>query len=477
MNSKSRWIVTGGLLILLSIFCGLLFGKDSEKKNLIPAQSISTNMIMDVSVKIDGDWQYAGSTSGRVWVDGKWEICDEKIGTLSVPACTDRIFNLGYLRRWQGPQALCQPLAKTADYLKELKRLKIQRIMLVRDDLPIKEMEALGMLGQFKVLEFNWENVSDPPPNPNVEDIAKMPNLERLDLGDCHEIPDLTPLAKLKKLQSLALPPGTTDAQIKRIQATGLLSRLRELSFDSRDVNNLSFLPEMPYLESLRCRYIHESEMPILQKITTLRTLTSVGNFSGDLHFLEKMPQLENLNISLNAFLGKIDLSPLAKLPRLKNLRLKLDRIKQRPNIELTPLLTINSAKGWRGCSKKKVRIELWSFDFSDYDFSGKDLSGFRFRYCYFNNTNFENSNISGVHFYKNFTSPFHPYFPECGPFLPFSPFLEKNVNNYLLTSNQIKSTWNYKHNRMEGIVLPERIAEELAAEKLAKEPANKTTP
>ncbi len=462
MNYKSRWIASGVFMILLSIFCILFFRKDPEKKNLIPAQSISTNIVMRATVKIDGEWQLVGGTSGSGKVYGKWHSDNKKIGRLSVPACTDRIFDLGYLTT--SPRMPFDAYA----YFRELYWLKIQRIMLERDELPIEVMDALGMLEQIKTLEFYW-NFSDPPPNPNMEDIAKMPNLERLDLGWCIYTKELTPLAKLKKLQSLVLPRGITDAQLEKLLVTGVLSGLRELTCHSDDrkpeLKNLSFLLEMPYLESFKRGTIHESEIPILQQIATLKTLTCGSDGLEDLHFLEKMPQLENLNISVK----KTDLKPLTKLPHLEVLRLGLQFAR---GIDISPLFAINTQKGWRSFFRRNwVRIELWNYDASNYDFSNKELCGFRFHNCNFTNANFENTVITGVHFFKNISSHYDPISTYNNRFLP------TGEKAYGLTLDQIKSTWNYKHNRMEGIVLPERIAKALAAEKSAREAGNKALP
>ena len=83
--------------------------------------------------------------------------------------------------------------------------------------------------------------------------------------------------------------------------------------------------------------------------------------------------------------------------------------------------------------------------DFTGVDLSAQDLSGCYFRDCTFTNTIFDDAVISNAF---------------------FSSFRKQNLG---LTLAQIKSTWNYKHNRMEGITLPKDIADALEKERKPK--------
>ncbi len=73
----------------------------------------------------------------------------------------------------------------------------------------------------------------------------------------------------------------------------------------------------------------------------------------------------------------------------------------------------------------------------SAWDFSRQNLTGCRFLGCSFVGATFEDAVLTGVY-----------------------------VNNFGVaadggvTPDQIKLTWNYKHNRMKGIILPKDIAE-----------------
>jgi uncharacterized protein YjbI with pentapeptide repeats len=81
--------------------------------------------------------------------------------------------------------------------------------------------------------------------------------------------------------------------------------------------------------------------------------------------------------------------------------------------------------------------LHLWWIDLSGFDFSGVNLTRGTFAHCKFARTNIEDAVITGARFFA--TSD--------------------------LTVEQIKSTWNYKHSRMNGIELPSKLTTALAEE------------
>ena len=85
--------------------------------------------------------------------------------------------------------------------------------------------------------------------------------------------------------------------------------------------------------------------------------------------------------------------------------------------------------------------------DFSRLDFSKQNLTNCRFVRCDFSGAEFHDAVISGATFETV------PGWPEW-----------QNRNH--LTLDQIKSTWNYKHGRMAGIRLPEKLAKAMKKEK-----------
>ncbi len=90
--------------------------------------------------------------------------------------------------------------------------------------------------------------------------------------------------------------------------------------------------------------------------------------------------------------------------------------------------------------------VELVGIDLSGCDLSRMNLTGCLFSQCKFVGVNFEDAVITGARFFAGNRIP----------------------ETERLTLDQIKSTWNYKHGRMEGIRLPNKLAEALKREEAA---------
>jgi uncharacterized protein YjbI with pentapeptide repeats len=84
--------------------------------------------------------------------------------------------------------------------------------------------------------------------------------------------------------------------------------------------------------------------------------------------------------------------------------------------------------------------VEFLSIDLSGCDLSGMNLTGCRFSHCRFAGTKFDDAVITGARFITD----------------------RSLAKSDRLTVEQITSTWNYKHGRMEGIRLPDDLAEAL---------------
>lgn len=103
-------------------------------------------------------------------------------------------------------------------------------------------------------------------------------------------------------------------------------------------------------------------------------------------------------------------------------------------------------------CSTRNYRegnlsgIELRHIDLSGCDLSYQNLTGCDFVLCDFGGANFRDTVITDADFGKKADW-------QCTG----------------LTLDQMKSTWNYKHNRMEGITLPKEIAKALETERTTK--------
>ena len=85
--------------------------------------------------------------------------------------------------------------------------------------------------------------------------------------------------------------------------------------------------------------------------------------------------------------------------------------------------------------------IQLYDIDLAGVDLSNQNLTGAAFGRCDLTNVDFTGAVITGA---------------------DFVTFRYRDDPTKGLTADQIKSTWNYKHGRMEGIQLPEAVAKAL---------------
>ncbi|WP_442482883.1 pentapeptide repeat-containing protein [Aeoliella sp. SH292] len=112
----------------------------------------------------------------------------------------------------------------------------------------------------------------------------------------------------------------------------------------------------------------------------------------------------------------------------------------QDANINGSTLRGLTRAQLYSTASYKRgelTDIAFKSADLTDCAFAGVNLTGSTFEKCSLLHANFDDAVITGVNF--------EPY---------------ASAESEGLTVEQIRSTWNYKHGRMEGIVLPKYLAE-----------------
>jgi uncharacterized protein YjbI with pentapeptide repeats len=93
-------------------------------------------------------------------------------------------------------------------------------------------------------------------------------------------------------------------------------------------------------------------------------------------------------------------------------------------------------------------RVGIAKCDLSKCSLAGVNLSGARFGQCTFSGADFNDAVITGVNF--------------CSVSL-----LPSGCTG--LTADQIRTTWNFKHDRMKGIILPQEVVEGLSAETRAQ--------
>lgn len=105
--------------------------------------------------------------------------------------------------------------------------------------------------------------------------------------------------------------------------------------------------------------------------------------------------------------------------------------------------------------SKRLIDTQFRGGDWIGVNLTGFNLSGSSFTVT-LHNANFTDAIITGCDFYP---------FPKRkdafrSEYMPEEKYASPSTST--LTAEQIKSTWNWKHNRMEGIILPPALAKEL---------------
>lgn len=141
-----------------------------------------------------------------------------------------------------------------------------------------------------------------------IDEVASLPALRSLDLGLCL-IPDLRPLARLTRLESLTI--GNPTLHIRR-----------RMMYSISDPIDLSLEP-LAQLHALRQLRVYGVQIRSFEYLTELVALEELVldrcSFAGGLRGLPHLPRLELLSLA-DCEIG--DLAPLAKLPRLRALQL-----------------------------------------------------------------------------------------------------------------------------------------------------------
>ena len=200
-------------------------------------------------------------------------------------------------------------------------------------DTRVENLDILAKLANIEVLDL--EGCSSLATLSGLENLA---TIRRLDLMNCESLKDISTLANLKNLEFLRI----TDCEIDDISVIGELTELktlrlafcaalhditplrnlRELQFLSilanDHITDLSPLSEATKLEALHlgCENIED-----LSPLSKLENLESLAIVSGKLTDITPLSDLSNLReLDLNACHSLSDFSPLAKLSNLKAL-------------------------------------------------------------------------------------------------------------------------------------------------------------
>ncbi|MFW6274504.1 MAG: leucine-rich repeat domain-containing protein [Spirochaetota bacterium] len=147
----------------------------------------------------------------------------------------------------------------------------------------------------------------------NLEGIGSLPNLIHINLSE-NRIPDLTPLAKLRQLQTLKISNNNIqDLQEIHLDALSELPELRELELAN---NRGPSHPENPG------EHRRISNIDILSSFTELERVDLSYNHIEDIGALSKLVRLRYLNLRDNR-LSENAADPLSVLARLEYLNLR----------------------------------------------------------------------------------------------------------------------------------------------------------
>ncbi|QEG38778.1 Internalin-A precursor [Roseimaritima ulvae] len=162
----------------------------------------------------------------------------------------------------------------------------------------------------------------------NLEGLQHCPAVMLLDFED-NAITDLTPIAKLKRLQSVTLAGN----QIEDLKPLKDLTGIQLLDVSRNKVKDLSPLTAMANLRTL---YVADNQLTTLQPIAELTKIWSLdaqNNQLTDLQPIAKLNWLTTLNVSGNAI---ENLQPLSGLQELNLLLISKNKISNlQPLVEM----------------------------------------------------------------------------------------------------------------------------------------------
>lgn len=142
--------------------------------------------------------------------------------------------------------------------------------------------------------------------------LSDFTRLETLVL-DCTDISDLSPLANLTGLETLALTECPNITSLEPLSGCASLQMLWISSADITDITPLSGLSELTSLDL--GTLTEDADMSVLAGLPNLAELGLYTDGAVDLSFLSELGQLTALNLSLTE---SVDLSALSALTKLK---------------------------------------------------------------------------------------------------------------------------------------------------------------
>ena len=169
-----------------------------------------------------------------------------------------------------------------------------------------------------KLTNLDWVDLSLNNRNIDISPLGKLTNLERLSIYNALNI-DISPLGKLTNLQHLSLDgDGIID-----ISPLGKLTNLQHLSLDGDGIIDISPLGKLTNLKGLSIYNALNVDISPLEKLTNLEVLRLAGNIS-DITSLTGLTNLEKLSINSRNI---SDITSLTGLTNLEELTISVSKI------------------------------------------------------------------------------------------------------------------------------------------------------
>ncbi len=197
----------------------------------------------------------------------------------------------------------------------------------LEEDEPVPEKR----LKELTELELGWSK----PKILDLTGLEKATGLTSLRLTHAYDISEITPLAKLTNLQTLAI----YDNSISDISPLAELTQLKSLTLLRGYTHDITPISNLTQLTELRIAGNPITDITTLAGLTQLTNLSLYDNLLIDISPLTNLKKLTDLDLSDNQIR---DISPLANLKNLTSLWLRKNNIVDiSPLAELTELIRL----------------------------------------------------------------------------------------------------------------------------------------
>ena len=153
--------------------------------------------------------------------------------------------------------------------------------------------DSKDLKGWWESLPPSWQKVfrdaAKTGPVPSSEELAKITNLDSINVADNPEIVDVEPLQRLQKIQSL----NVKGTGVKNLSSLQEYRRIRTLDISNTDVNDISVLQQFSGLTVLKADHAKIQNLDALSGVRSIKRIYADDTGIQDSHvqeFLSKNP-------------------------------------------------------------------------------------------------------------------------------------------------------------------------------------------